>query len=76
MVDGFDATPVELQVCGSMLTQTGQDLRTEMQALQQEMDALLGGGWSGSAANGFAKGWEQWLRGANDVLAALQDMGR
>jgi hypothetical protein len=28
------------------------------------------------AADGFAKGWEQWLRGANDVLEALHTMSR
>jgi WXG100 family type VII secretion target len=76
LVGGFDATPVELQVCGSMLTQISQDVRTEMRVLQQEMDALLGGGWQGSAANGFAQGWEQWRRGASEVLDALHTMGR
>lgn len=76
MVGGFDATPAELQVCGSTLTEISQDMRTKMQSLQLDMDALLSGGWSGSAANGFAQGWEQWLRGASDVLDALQDMGR
>ena len=27
-------------------------------------------------ADGFTKGWEQWLRGANDVLDALHTMSR
>jgi WXG100 family type VII secretion target len=75
-VDGFDAAPVELQVCGSMLGQIGNDLHTEMGVLQREMDALLTGGWRGSAATGFAEGWELWQQGAKDVLDALQAMGR
>lgn len=75
VVDGFDAAPVELQVCGSMLGQISEDLRTEMGVLQREMDALLSGGWRGHAANGFTRGWELWLQGANDVLDALQSMG-
>ena len=75
-MDGFDAEPVELQVCGSMLGQIGEDLRTEMGVLQREMDALLSGGWRGQAATGFAHGWELWLQGANDVLDALQSMSR
>jgi WXG100 family type VII secretion target len=75
LVDGFNATPVELQVCGSMLTQIGDEVRAEMSVLQREMDALMTEGWQGSAANGFAQGWEQWLRGAHDVLDAVHEMG-
>ncbi len=75
-MDGFDAAPVELQVCGSMLGQIGEDLRTEMGVLQREMDVLLSGGWRGQAATGFAQGWELWLQGAGDVLDALDAMGR
>lgn len=75
-MDGFDAAPVELQVCGSMLRQIGKDLHTEMGVLQRDMDALLGGGWRGPAATGFGKGWELWQQGAKDVLDALQTMGR
>jgi WXG100 family type VII secretion target len=75
-VDGFDAAPAELQLCGLMLGQIGEELRTEMGVLQREMDTLLSTGWRGQAASGFAHGWELWLRGANDVLDALQTMGR
>jgi WXG100 family type VII secretion target len=74
-VDGFDATPVELHVCGSMLTQIGNEVRAEMRVLQREMDALMTEGWQGSAANGFAQDWQQWLRGAHKVLDALNEMG-
>ncbi|HEV7651441.1 MAG TPA: WXG100 family type VII secretion target [Actinophytocola sp.] len=73
-MDGFDATPAELQICGSMLAQIGDDIRTELTTLQGEMDALLGSGWHGQAANGFAQGWDQWRTGAHDVLDALHDM--
>src|SRR2546422_769027 len=74
-VDGFDATPVELRVCGSMLAQISKDLHGEMSVLRREMDALLTGGWRGPAATGFAQGWEQWLRGAGELLDALHTMG-
>ena len=75
-MDGFDAAPVELRVCGSMLGQIGEDLHTEMGVLRREMDALLAGGWRGPAASGFSHGWELWLRGARDVLDAVNAMGR
>jgi WXG100 family type VII secretion target len=75
-MDGFDAVPAELQLCGSMLGQISEELRTEMGVLQREMDALLPGEWRGQTATGFAHGWELWQQGAGDVVDALQTMGR
>lgn len=74
MAAGFEATPVELQVCGSMLTEINNELRSELKVLRSEMDDLFSSGWQGQAANGFAQGWEQWQTGADDVLTALHDM--
>jgi WXG100 family type VII secretion target len=75
-VSGFDATPIELRVCGTMLADISREVRAEMDVVQGEMDALLGSGWQGRAAEGFAQGWEQWQAGANDVLAGLTAMAR
>lgn len=71
---GFGVVPVELQVCGSMLTEISDELRTEIATLRTEMDALFSAGWRGQAANGFAQGWDEWQAGAGDVLTALHDM--
>jgi WXG100 family type VII secretion target len=68
--------PVELRVCGSMLGQISDDVHAEMGVLRREMDELLTGGWQGAAAEGFARGWDQWLRGATDVVDGLGSMGR
>lgn len=46
-----------------------------MQILKRAVEALLSGGWTGSAADGFAHGWEQWHAGATEVLDALRSMG-
>lgn len=73
---GFDITPVELRVCGSMLAQVSEDLRIDLSVLTREMDSLLLGGWQGAAAEDFAQGWEHWLAGAKDALDALSTMGR
>lgn len=71
---GFDAAPVELQVCGSALTEIGDELRTELDRLKSEMDELFAAGWQGKAADGFAQGWDWWRAGAREVLGALRDM--
>jgi WXG100 family type VII secretion target len=73
-VEGFDATPVELQVCGSMLADISREVHDKVRILKTEVDDLLNGGWTGSAANGFAQGWEQWHAGAVEVLDALKSM--
>lgn len=75
-VMGFDVTPVELRVCGSMLATISEDLHTEIGVLRRAMDSLLATGWQGAAAKGFAQGWDQWSHGARDVLDALHAMGR
>jgi WXG100 family type VII secretion target len=75
-VVGFHVDPVELQVCGGMLRQISDEVRTALRNLESEMDALLTGGWQGSAADGFAQGWQQWRAGAGEVLDGLETMGR
>jgi WXG100 family type VII secretion target len=70
----FDAAPVELQMCGSALAEISNDLSAELNTLRTEIDGLLGSGWRGQAANGFAQGWDWWQTGARDVLNALRDM--
>lgn len=74
-MEGFDVTPVELQVCGSLLADLSREVHDQMRTLKTEVDGLLNGGWTGSAANGFAEGWEQWHAGAVEVLDALKSMG-
>lgn len=76
MSGGFEATPAELRVCGSMLAQVSAEVRDQMGVLRGEADTLLSGGWQGGAAQGFTQGWQQWHSGASDVLAALESMGQ
>jgi WXG100 family type VII secretion target len=76
MSGGFDATPLELRICGSMLDQISAEVRDRTSVLQGEADALLSDGWQGGAAQGFAQGWQQWRAGAGEVLAALESMGQ
>lgn len=40
-------------------------------ALRSKVDALLGSGWTGGAASGFAQGWQEWLLGMDDMLTGL-----
>lgn len=73
-MNGFDASPAELQAAGAFLDQIAEEVRGQAATLRGEVDGLLSDGWSGQAARGFARGWQEWERGAADVLAALSTM--
>lgn len=72
---GFDATPIELQVCGSTLSQIKHEIHEQLGALKSEVESLMTDGWQGGAADGFGQGWEQWHAGATEVFAALETTG-
>jgi WXG100 family type VII secretion target len=76
LMTGFGVLPAELQACGAMLARLSEEVRAELKVVGSEVDALLGGGWHGQAAGGFAQGWEEWQTGAHEVLHALAAMGR
>jgi WXG100 family type VII secretion target len=71
----FEVTAVELQVTGSTLNQVSADARTALTELAADVESLLGGSWSGSAAAQFRVGWSEWHAAATDALAVLDEMG-
>lgn len=73
-MNGFEASPAELQAAGALLDHVAEEVRGQATNLRGEVDGLLSDGWSGQAARGFAQGWREWERGANDVLSALSTM--
>ena len=48
-------------------------LGDEREAIDREVNALLDT-WTGIAGEAFAEGWEEWQRGALEVLAGLRAM--
>lgn len=71
---GFEVVSVELRWCGSMLSQLGAEVREQLSSVAGEVDGLLGAGWRGRAADGFAGGWRQWQAGADEVIDGLAEM--
>lgn len=57
-----------------LLRRTADELDTERQATDRQVEALLDGGWSGEAARAYLDGWEHWRSGCEEVLAALHTM--
>jgi WXG100 family type VII secretion target len=73
---GYDVTPAELQSTAAVLSQIGDETRSELARLGSDAATLLDGGWQGPAAAAFGRGWTQWHTGAVEVLDALEAMAR
>jgi uncharacterized protein YukE len=50
------------------------ELRSRGDSLSETMRSLLGGGWTGVAAEEFAQGWSDWEAGCDQVLDGLAGM--
>jgi WXG100 family type VII secretion target len=50
------------------------ELRTDLDGLRVEAEAVIAGEWLGRAAALFAGGWREWHRDAAVVIAALDEL--
>ncbi len=53
-----------------------EKLRTDRDRIDGRVSGFLGSGWTGSAADTFVDGWEEWKTGAENVLQGLDAMGQ
>ena len=49
-------------------------LTDRRRSISRDVATLLDGGWTGTAAEAFDRGWQEWEAGAAEVLAALATM--
>lgn len=73
---GFDVVTAEVFACGKQLAELSQELDAELRDVRSLVDALLGAGWRGQAASGFALGWDEWRAGAAQVQDSLARMSQ
>jgi WXG100 family type VII secretion target len=69
---GYTVSFPEVAGASGSLTAAAGDLRGELLSLERAVAALLGPGWRGRAASGFASEWRTWQAAALDVVAALE----
>jgi len=70
-VGEFTLDPVAMQQAQDLIARIAEDLVVERRTLAGSVDGLLGGGWSGVAADEYRQAWAEWCDGADEVLAAL-----
>ncbi len=67
----FKVTTEELDGAQRELTDLAGEIQSGLRELAGEVEALLAGGWSGSAASAFEVGWRDWQEGGRLVLDGL-----
>jgi WXG100 family type VII secretion target len=72
-VVGYRVDPDELRRGDAAVAHSAEQARAAVERLHVDADALFAAGWSGPAASAFQDGWRQWLAGAQDMLAALDE---
>lgn len=70
----LSVTPAEVTSASQGIRSAAGTLDDRVRALTSRVEALLGSGWKGQAADAFRRDWEQWLHGAKDVVGGLDSM--
>lgn len=71
---GFEVTTADLTAAHAYVCELAGEIRGSVVSVTTDVDSLLNEGWNGTAAAGFATGWQDWRTGAEDVLDALARM--
>jgi uncharacterized protein YukE len=59
---------------GQFAFRTAQDLLDALRSAGAEVDGLMAGGWTGTAADAYGAGWCELRDGGIQVFEALSDM--
>lgn len=68
---GFDVTAAALSTARTDTAQARSALAAAIGDVAAEVTAVAGSSWRGTAATAFREGYDEWRRGAEQVLAAL-----
>lgn len=71
---GFSVITAQLRATAAEVGHISEEAQSGVASLRADVEGLLDGGWAGYAASGFAAGWQEWVTGADEVLAALSMM--
>ena len=62
----------EMQSASALIAEIAEALTREKARMQTQVDSLVTAGWVGQAADQYAQAWQEWVEGADRVLAALR----
>lgn len=67
---GYDAHDRAVAAAGN----SAAELAAARHDAERMVGRMLDGGWSGAAAEAFGEAWSEWVAGATDVVAALDEI--
>lgn len=76
MTDEIRLDPATSRHIEGEIAAMAEALQAERGRLDRRVGQLLGGGWTGVAAEQYGTGWSEWCTGAETVLQALAAMSR
>ncbi len=75
MATGFELAPEALTVAAADVDRVHGALTAALGDVSAEVTSLVGSSWRGAAASAFQDGYDEWERGARQVLEALVATG-
>lgn len=73
-MSGFEVDPSELFAAGARVSEGAADGHGSLTRVRLDAEDLFAGGWTGAAGAAFERGFEDWLGGARQMLAGLEDL--
>ncbi|WP_459547621.1 WXG100 family type VII secretion target [Nocardia sp. X0981] len=72
--DAISVVPEEVRAVGRYIYETAAELRTALDSAARDVEALLGGGWTGVSATKFSNGGTDVRDGGGQIMTALAEM--
>lgn len=72
--DTVAVVPEDVRSVGRYVYEMAETLRTALDTAENDVAALLNGGWSGTSATNFSAGWGDVRDGGRLILTALTGM--
>ena len=66
--------PDDVAAIGRYVYGAAESLRSALSSVDREVDALVSGTWTGSAATTFGQGWHECQDGGGKIIDALTSM--
>jgi WXG100 family type VII secretion target len=67
-------TPAALIHAAAELRSIAEEIRVGISSLDDEVNTVVGGSWSGAASSAFGSVWREWHEGAALVMEGLTTM--
>jgi ESAT-6 family protein len=67
-------TPEAISHAATELRAIAEELRGGMASLDDEVNTVIGGSWSGAASSAFGSVWREWHEGAAHIVEGLMMM--